>query len=83
MKSIKTKIMLFTAFLILVCLGINVTLTYFSIMKSVEHTVSNYTIGTVDSISTKLNTSLYKNFLEQPTENEVYWKLREQLNDIR
>ncbi|OCS84541.1 methyl-accepting chemotaxis protein [Caryophanon tenue] len=49
----------------------------------VEKTIAEQAIENVQHVATQLDSEAYEQFIAAPTENDTYWKLREQLNDIR
>lgn len=51
--------------------------------KAVEQTISNYSIQTAENIVGFIDVNQYEAFLATKVENDDYWELREQLNDLR
>lgn len=49
----------------------------------VEKTIAEQAIENVKHVATQLDSEAYEQFIAAPTENDLYWTLREQLNDIR
>lgn len=82
-RRIQTKIILPMLVILLVLVAVNGWFTYKSLTDSVVSTVAHYTLDTSQLISNALNKKEYAAFLAHPQEDEQYWKLRNQLNDMR
>ncbi|WP_409291269.1 methyl-accepting chemotaxis protein [Peribacillus sp. SCS-37] len=83
MKRLSSKIsLMFLAGMIVVLLG-NGYLLFQSNMDSVERAVAENSSQIASSIAKSISIEDYEAFLADPRESEVYWELRESLNDIR
>ncbi|PWW20307.1 methyl-accepting chemotaxis protein [Cytobacillus oceanisediminis] len=83
MKRLSSKIALLMATgLGLILIG-NSIMLFFSTSNSVESSIQNFSMNIAENIAGKMNTEMYKDFLGEPEKNDVYWNLREQLNDFR
>ncbi|HZG16375.1 MAG TPA: methyl-accepting chemotaxis protein [Candidatus Bathyarchaeia archaeon] len=82
-KSIITKIILFAASILLLVLSVNAIVLYISIGKSVEQTIASFSVETAKHFAKQVNAKTYQAFLEKKTEDENYWELRLQLNELR
>ncbi|WP_209125139.1 methyl-accepting chemotaxis protein [Alkalihalobacillus sp. BA299] len=82
-QSIRRKIILSISTLIILLLVANGFIWYVSMNQSVEHTIGNYSIHSASLIGENVDGDLYAQFLDNPEETDVYWQLREQLNDYR
>lgn len=50
---------------------------------TVEKTIANFSIHTAKTVATGLDTSSFEAFLQNKTETEDYWRIREQLGDYQ
>jgi two-component system sensor histidine kinase AgrC len=69
---------------ILICglTALNVAVTYFSTIKTVQVSIATKTIDSAVSIASTLDTLTYKRFLANPTkDNDAYWTIRKYLQD--
>ena len=82
-RRIQTKITMPMLAILLVLVGVNGWFSYKSLTDSVVSTISNYTLDTSELIANSINKKAYANFLAHPQEDEQYWQLRNQLNDLR
>jgi len=82
-KSIGTKITFFAAAILLLVLTLNAIVLYISIGKSVEQTIASFSVETAKHFAKQVNAKTYQAFLEKKTEDENYWELRLQLNELR
>lgn len=53
------------------------------ISRTVEESITSFNVGTANSVAAQIDIEKYKEFLENPKENDTYWELREQLNSLR
>ena len=61
----------------------NSFMMYTSSKASVEMAIRNFSVDIATNIASQVDEVQYAQFLENPVENEVYWELREQLDDFR
>ncbi len=84
MKNHKLKLILvLSGFLLIVFNVLSFYVTDQNIETTVEEAVANQTLDTAKAISAKIDIDTYKKFLSDPQKNEHYWKLNNQLNNIR
>jgi methyl-accepting chemotaxis protein len=50
---------------------------------AVEQAINSYNMRIAESFAAKLPPDSFASFLDQPTETDTYWSLREQLNEFR
>ncbi|WP_108669928.1 methyl-accepting chemotaxis protein [Peribacillus acanthi] len=67
----------------LIALTGNIVMLYKSTNDSVESTIANFSIGLAENISKQIDTNEYEEFLENQTESDTYWELRQVLDDFR
>jgi len=84
MKNRKIKLILILS-TILLCLftSLNVFTSYVKIKKTVEESIANQSLEAAHSIAASIDTDAYQQFLNNPQENDYYWKVRNYLNDAR
>ncbi len=51
--------------------------------KTVEESIANQSLEAAISIASTIDVEAYKQFLDNPVENDYYWQLRNYLNDAR
>lgn len=78
-----SRIILLISLIFAVILFVNIIMTINNSKLSVEATVSEQTIKTATNLATFLDTEKYKELAANPAENDLYWELREQLNELR
>lgn len=78
-----SRIILMISAVFIVILVVNMFMTINNSKRSVEATVGEQTINTATNIATFLEADKYKELANDPSENDLYWALREQLNDLR
>ncbi|WP_066296420.1 methyl-accepting chemotaxis protein [Bacillus sp. FJAT-29937] len=82
-RKLSTKI-IFSILASMVFILVAATLILFQNTKvTVEKTIANFSINTAKTVSSGVDTSTLEKFLDNPTESEDYWKLREQLGDYQ
>lgn len=83
----KNKKLFFIFFLSIILLlfftGLNMFMSYVNIKDSVRQSIANNSIKAAESIAESIDVESYKRFLENPTKNQEYWKIRDYLNDTR
>ncbi|WP_318614842.1 methyl-accepting chemotaxis protein [Sporosarcina sp. YIM B06819] len=81
-KSLSTKMSLILVSIML-CLFVAVSILFtFSTLKTVQDSVRSQAVTTVDHLASQIDGDQYKQFLEQPTESDTYWDLRNQLVNL-
>ena len=65
------------------CIFIAVSIMFtVSTFKTVQDTVGGQARSTVDYQASKIDGDNYKQFIDNPIENDTYWELRNQLTNI-
>ncbi|WP_313894245.1 methyl-accepting chemotaxis protein [Psychrobacillus sp.] len=81
-KSLSTKMALMLVGIML-CVFFAVTALFtFSTLTTVQDSVRSQAVTTADYLATKIDGDVYKAFLEEPTESDTYWELRNQLVNL-
>ncbi|WP_431028285.1 methyl-accepting chemotaxis protein [Lysinibacillus sp. LZ02] len=78
-----SRIILIASMIFVVLLGLNAFLMIYTSKQSVQATVGEQTITIAENILNYIDIVKYDEFIKNPAENEVYWELREQLNELR
>ncbi|WCN36627.1 methyl-accepting chemotaxis protein [Aneurinibacillus uraniidurans] len=81
--SLRRKLFLLSASLIIFVVGISEVFSYRSVNRAVEQTVAEYSSRMAENTVAHMDTETYKKFLARPADDETYWKLRRELNDLR
>jgi len=82
-RSLGTKMFLLI-FCLIICLVISSVILFMEITKrSVEDTISSYSIQTAENLAKRIDVEQYEQFLQEKVENDTYWDLRYALNDLR
>jgi methyl-accepting chemotaxis protein len=82
-ESIVTKILVFIVLVMVALTGANAGILYFNNVDTVEKTVATFSTELARTIAAGMDVSAYEQFLQNPSEDDTYWKLRLQLNDFR
>ncbi|MBA2872406.1 methyl-accepting chemotaxis protein [Anoxybacillus calidus] len=82
-QSLSMKISLLIVSLMIILLTFSVVLFMEMIKLSVENTISSYSVDTAKNIVKHIDAVEYQKFLEEKSENDTYWDLRNELNDLR
>lgn len=84
MKKTNIKIILvLSALLVLFFTSFSVYTTNVNIRSTVEEAITNQNLETAKTISERFDIETYKNFLMSPEKNNDYWKINNDLNNIR
>nr|WP_242064705.1 GHKL domain-containing protein [Lysinibacillus sphaericus] len=84
MKTRKIKLILILSTLLLVLFtSLNIFTSYVKMKKTVEESIANQSLEAAMSIASTIDVEAYKQFLDNPVENEYYWQIRSYLNDAR
>ncbi|RNB87359.1 methyl-accepting chemotaxis protein [Brevibacillus fluminis] len=83
MKSITTRLLLPIAVTMIVIGIINGLVLYQNMNQAVEKTISNYAMQLAERFASAIPADQYETFLQNKTESDQYWQLRDQLNALR
>ncbi|WP_199426566.1 methyl-accepting chemotaxis protein [Thermaerobacillus caldiproteolyticus] len=82
-KHLAFKLFFLIAGLMLILFIFNIGLFFQMTKRTVEQTISSYGIETAQNLVSHFNADDYYAFLQKKKENDTYWSLREELNDLR
>ncbi|BAU26844.1 methyl-accepting chemotaxis protein [Aneurinibacillus soli] len=77
------KISLLAAVIMALLIGVNTLFLFTNMSTTVEKSVAKFTIQTAINAASFVDGDEYKAFVTHPTEDARYWRLRNQLNDVR
>ncbi|MBT2680581.1 HAMP domain-containing protein [Bacillus sp. ISL-35] len=83
MKKLSWKIALVTAMGMIVVLAGMIGIIFKNNNETVERSISGYSVSIAESLAAKVDTNLYEQFLNNPSETDTYWTLRKRLNEAR
>ena len=78
-----SRIILIASIVFALLIGLNVFLMIYTSKQSVQATVGERTITIAENMLNYIDIEKYEELVKNPAENEVYWELREQLNELR
>lgn len=81
--SVRTPIIFFTAFMLLVLIVVNGVILYQSIINSTERTLREFGTVLASSYSNEMDLGEYEEFLKDKKETDAYWNIRNELNKFR
>ncbi|MEE1130272.1 MAG: methyl-accepting chemotaxis protein [Caryophanon sp.] len=81
--SIRKKVSFIVVALLLIYSIEMVVFNQYSTNNSVEKAVGETAINLAQTVESQLDKDLYEELYNNPVENELYWALREELNEIR
>ncbi|WP_240376189.1 methyl-accepting chemotaxis protein [Bacillus piscicola] len=82
-RSLSFKISSIAIVSIIVITVLSSLLLYKTVKDTTELSVANFSIDTAENIAGSVPVEEYKEFLKNPQENDTYWELRSQLDDLR
>ncbi|HWK22581.1 MAG TPA: methyl-accepting chemotaxis protein [Ureibacillus sp.] len=82
-KKLSTQILLLIVIIFIILLGMYVVTLNYNSKESVKATVGDRTIQIAENIVNFIDVEQYKELAANPAENDLYWELREQLNELR
>lgn len=78
-----TRIILTASAIFILLIGLNAFLMVYTSKQSVQATIGERTITIAENMLNYIDVEKYEELAKNPTENEIYWELREQLNELR
>ena len=82
-NQLGSRIILIIMAIFAVILAMTIYMMAHNSKQSVQSTIAERTIEIATNMTTFLDAEEYATLLANPSENDLYWKLREQLNSIR
>lgn len=83
MDKLGSRIIMMIGIIFAVILLLTVIMLQFNSARSVQSSVKERTIEVASNIVNYIDVQKYEQLIEEPDENETYWELREQLNELR
>lgn len=84
MKSFKVKLIVtFSIMLFAFFISISIYTSYVKLAETVEGAIESQTLESAKSIATSIDIETYERFLKEPSRDEDYWAIRDDLNDAR
>lgn len=80
---IGTRVVGITLLMFIILLALTIVIMVNNSKKSVEGTIGQQAISVATNIAKYIDEEKFQQFLADPVENDLYWELREQLNDLR
>ena len=82
-ERLASRIILIASAIFIVLIGLNVFLMNYTSKQSVQATIGERTITIAENMLNHMDVKKYEQLVKNPSENETYWELREQLNELR
>lgn len=82
-KKLANRILASAIIIFIIMLGINVFLMFYNSKQSVQASIGERTISAAENMLSYMDIEKYEELTEKPEENDIYWELREELNELR
>lgn len=82
-QRLGSRIVMIIGFIFAVILVLNIIMMVSNSSNSVESAVKERTVEVAENMVKFIDAAKYEQLIEEPSENELYWELREQLNALR
>ena len=82
-ERLASRIILIASAIFALLIGLNVFLMIYTSKQSVQATIGERTITIAENMLNYIDVDKYEELVKNPSENEIYWELREQLNELR
>lgn len=82
-QRLGSRIVMIIGFIFAVILVLNIVMMVNNSSSSVESAVKERTVEVAENMVKFIDTAKYEQLIKEPSENELYWELREQLNALR
>ena len=82
-ERLASRIILNASAIFVLLIGLNAFLMIYTSKQSVQATVGERTITIAENMLNYIDAEKYEELIKNPKENELYWELREQLNELR
>lgn len=83
LEKISTRIIGITVLMFIVLLAVTIGMMIYNSKQSVEGAIGEQAISVAENIASYIDADKYKEIINNPVESELYWEMREQLNDLR
>lgn len=81
--GIKSRFTLLIVIALIIMLTLEGIVTLFIMKKGIENSLANFRLHSSQSLVENFDVDSYKKWLENPTENDIYWVIRNSLNEFR
>lgn len=81
--KLSNKIVLMSLVMLVALLSFFVITTIYTAKSSVNKTMGTQAVAVAENIAKHLNADEYEQLSREPKESELYWRLREELNELR
>lgn len=81
--KLSNKIVLMSLVMLVALLSFFVITTIYTAKSSVNKTMGTQAVAVAENIAKHLNADEYEQLSKEPKESELYWRLREELNELR
>lgn len=81
--KLSNKIVLMSLVMLVALLSFFVITTIYTAKSSVNKTMGTQAVAVAENIAKHLNAAEYEQLSKEPKESELYWRLREELNELR
>ena len=81
--KLSNKIVLMSSVMLVALLSFFVITTIYTAKLSVNKTMGTQAVAVAENIAKHLNADEYEQLSKEPKESELYWRLREELNELR
>ncbi|MGM9943539.1 MAG: methyl-accepting chemotaxis protein [Lysinibacillus sp.] len=82
-ERLASRIILIASAIFALLIGLNAFLMIYTSKQSVQATIGERTITIAENMLNHMDVDKYEELVKNPSENEIYWELREQLNELR
>lgn len=82
-QQLGSRIILLIGIIFAIILVLNIFMMVKNTFSSVESAVKDRTTEVAENMVTFIDAAKYEQFIKDPSENDLYWELREQLNELR
>ncbi|WP_332646485.1 methyl-accepting chemotaxis protein [Lysinibacillus sp. 54212] len=83
MDRLSSRIILISSIIFLLLLGLNTLMMFYNSKQSVQATMGERTVSIAKNMASYIDADKFKELANNPEENDLYWELREQLNELR
>jgi methyl-accepting chemotaxis protein len=82
-KKLANRLIAIAIVIFIAMLGINTFLMFYNSKESVQASIGEQTITAAENMLNYMDIEKYEELVENPEENDAYWELREELNELR
>ncbi|KGR86131.1 methyl-accepting chemotaxis protein [Lysinibacillus odysseyi] len=82
-KKLANRIIVSAIIIFIIMLGINSFLMFYNSKETVQAAVGEQTMSAAKNMLNYMDIEKYEELVNNPEENDIYWELREELNELR